>query len=141
MAVGVNADSFQKDFKAGYVTSGPLISLLASSVVTLVSILTSGRIHKSEDHFAPLIFGLVLSLVTIIIMSGVLELEVLQRLIANHIVLGAISIMWVISASFLTFRGPFLDIGNGYFGAWGAALSSVYAFNAARRCYHCSTER
>lgn len=133
MAVGVNTDSFQTDpSKGGLVTSAPSIALLTSSMVVLVSIATKG-IRRDDDDFIPLVYGLVVSLVTIVTVGGILEVEVLQRLVVTHYVVGAISVLWVVSASLLTFRGPFLETGNGYFGAWGGALSSVYAFNAARR--------
>ena len=140
MAVGVNTDSFQTDpNKGGLVTSAPSIALLTSSMVVLVAISTKG-IRVDDDDFIPLVYGLVISLVTIITVGGILEVEALQRLIVTHYVVGAISVMWVVSASLLTFRGPFLETGNGYFGAWGGALSSVYAFNAARRASTTSRE-
>ena len=133
MAVGVNTDSFQTDLSlGGLATSAPSIALLTSSMVVLVAISTEG-VRMDDDNFFPLVYGLVVSLVTIITMGCILELEVLQRLVVTHYVVGAISVMWILSASLLTFRGPFLETGNGYFGAWGGALSSVYAFHMTRR--------
>jgi len=36
-----------------------------------------------------------------------------------------LALFWVIEAALVTFRGPFLDTGNGYFASWGAAFFSV----------------
>eukprot|EP00980_Cylindrotheca_fusiformis_P008927 scaffold1901_cov126-Cylindrotheca_fusiformis.AAC.3 len=47
---------------------------------------------------------------------------------ANHImlyILMALALLWVVEAGLVTFRGPFIETGNGYFASWGAAFLCI----------------
>ena len=44
----------------------------------------------------------------------------------NMAVAGLLLIMWICAAGVLTFKGPFLSTGNGYFSAWFGLIFSLY---------------
>lgn len=128
MALGVNAAALQ-----GYrnVTNGAGAILFACSIVVLVAISFHG-IHKGKANFGGLIFALLLCLVTIGVTGFMLKTGDATMAFQLYIFAG-MTIFWSVAAGLLTFRGPFVITGNGYFASWGACLASLYGANLARR--------
>ena len=44
---------------------------------------------------------------------------------------GLLSVAWIVEACLVTFNGPFIYTGNGYFASWAAAATSSMAACAA----------
>jgi len=139
MALGIDVATLKETATHNGVNA-PTLGMFASSVVLLVAISTHG-IHKNEPDFAELVYALVVSLLTIVVCAVKFLLSGNDNGSDNSgqadstgfVLLMVFSILWVTAACLVTFRGPFIDTGNGYFGAWGGALTSIIAVNAARR--------
>jgi len=43
----------------------------------------------------------------------------------NFYIFMGFTLLWVIEAALVTFRGPFIETGNGYFASWGAAFLCI----------------
>ena len=111
--------------------AGPMMGHLAAAIVVIVAIAAEGfEVNKGET-----IYGIVL--------AGCSALTVMFQTFMErkeHAGLGALkwptflvlAICWVVSACLLTFRGPFADTSNGYFGAWSGAITGMYAYVVAR---------
>jgi len=147
MALGVNLTSLRETAAHnGFQNKGAILGTFTSSLVLLTAISTHGIHHKSAD-FAELIFALIVSLLTIVVcgamflqndnpngdMESAQEPEQQQQDPKGMLFLLILSILWIMTAWSVTFRGPFVNTGNGYFGAWGGAVTSVYALHAARQ--------
>ncbi|CAB9513963.1 expressed unknown protein [Seminavis robusta] len=127
MALGVTADTLHSTAS----TSGPTAGLFCAAVVLLVAISAHG-LKTSRDWFAELLYSLMVSILTILITGAMLRgIEIFHDI--TFPIMCMFSVLWVTAAILLTFRGPFLSTGNGYFAGWGGALMSVYATMAARR--------
>ena len=73
------------------------------------------------------IYGLILACVSLVVMMCT-ALPSDERNKGNRLflVMTVLAVQWVVSACILTFKGPFLTTGNGYFGAWGGAFTAIY---------------
>ena len=107
MAVGVTWSTVQQH-------SGPIMGLFASAVVVLVAISSHG-VKKNDGDFGQLVYGLVLSILTILLVGAMIKSSPDQLLPQSqqYILMVVFSIMWIVAASLLTFSGPFLNTGNG----------------------------
>jgi hypothetical protein len=142
MALGVNMESLRENVAHNGLKNGASLGAFASSLVLLVAISTNG-IDKNSDDYGELVFALMVALLTIVIRGAVLLLHAnnsgdestqeQQPNSASVVFLLVLSILWITAACLVTFRGPFVNTGNGYFGAWGGAATSVFAVHAARR--------
>ena len=128
MALGVNASHLE-----AYKNSGASLGLLASAIVTLTAIAWEGFDSKDDDH-AGKVYGMCLTCFTILVVLALLKLEEQNGAppAFKLPVLAAFGIMWLTLACLLTFRGPFLTTGNGYFASWAGAVTSLYATMVAR---------
>jgi hypothetical protein len=126
MALGVNAATVHNTAS----TAGPMAGLFASSVLVLIAISTNG-IKAGQSFFAELVYSLLVALLSILFSGASLKgMDAMKPFMLPGTVVFAV--LWIVAACLLTFRGPFLMTGNGYFGAWGGALTSAFVANAAR---------
>lgn len=119
--------------KKGITTMSSELGLFTSAVIVLVSCID--WVSNSGEYKGESIYALVLSAVTIVLILIFLCMERGNRGDPSRfkwIILACFAAMWIVEACLVTFRGPFVVTGNGYFGSWGGALTSVYATNAAR---------
>jgi len=126
MALGVTSSHMEHAVANG-VGSG--IGLLASAIITLVALISETFDKNDGDEF----FGVICCIFTILVLTGFFYMEKGDE-VAHKLkfpVMIVFSVMWIILASLLTFRGPFLTTGNGYFGVWFGAVTAVFAANAA----------
>ena len=106
MAIGVDTSSVRE-------AAGPLTCLFASAVVVVIAISSNG-LEKNSSRFGHLVYGLVLSCLTILLVGAMIKsTDSLLPLSQQYIVMAVFAILWVVAACFLTFSGPFLLTGNG----------------------------
>jgi hypothetical protein len=124
MALGVTATQIREEFHS---TLGSLMGILASSVVLIVAIIWQGfDWHKNE-----LIYAIVVAALSIPMALGLAHRNATTTL--DVVALAVCAILWIVAACLLTFSGPFIVTGNGYFSSWFGAVTSVFAVMAARR--------
>jgi hypothetical protein len=107
---------------------GALLGLGASSIVVMIAIipyLSSKDAYRNSEIYA----------VTVACCSIVVVI-VYQKFIkgggmVKFLVLAFFAILWIVLACIVTFEGPFLTTGNGYFGSWGGAITCTLAAMAA----------
>jgi len=123
MAVGITPSQMKDEASGMSAQTG----LLACSVIVLIALVGPEGLGAGSN--GRIIFGIVLSVITIAFIGIFMMLErggSSPSMVKTGIrVLFAIA--WVLCACFLTFSGPFVSAGNGYFGAWGGAITSVSA--------------
>ena len=133
MAVGITRNDLQS-YLTGFV--GSLIGLGACAIVVLLDVVDEfGGRYQGEG-----VYALIVSIVTIFVVVFYLyqqhttttAMMTADSSTVTFSVCAAFAVMWIILACLVTFRGPFNLTGNGYFGAWGGAIVSVYAAKGAR---------
>lgn len=104
----------------------PLVSLAFCSFVLLLA--TIPWVGRNVFYWES-IFAIAVTIITIAVVGFLFYKH--QR---NSDVPGAsfhvvvfLAIMWIFTAGIVTFRGPFLITGNGYFSAWAGAIFAVVA--------------
>lgn len=115
-----------------------LMGHLVASIIVIIAVSSEGFDNwKSEA-----IYGLVLACCSALL---VVLIHLKDRGGMNEGSTGAtypffaiLSLCWIVSASLLTFRGPFDLTGNGYFGSWGGAITAIYCTTAAKRNWEIS---
>lgn len=126
MSLGVTANQM-----TGTVSGmGSLLGLFACSVIVLIASIDEVQV-KGSTYWNEAIFALVLSCATLCVAGGFWfkdrNKEEGGKDWIKFFVLGFFAICWICEACFVTFRGPFVSTGNGYFGSWGGAVTSVFA--------------
>ena len=124
-------------FKSTVRGLGSVMGHLAASVVFLVSCipkvntLTTGS--KSRNNA---IYGLSLACFSTLCMLAIISMDKkgnpLSKMI-NLVLMVCLSLLWLVAACLVTFRGPFTETGNGYFSVWAAMITAMYAASAARK--------
>ena len=127
-AMGMTSNAFGSTIKG----LGAVMGLLASSLVVILASITPIRddTNKPEAFYA-----LVLSCVTfvfILLIVGLDKMNIPMPHIISFLSFAILAVCWVISASLVTFRGPFEVTGNGYFASWAGALMASMATFAAK---------
>mmetsp|Transcript_47963 Transcript_47963/g.95427 ORF Transcript_47963/g.95427 Transcript_47963/m.95427 type:complete len:279 (-) Transcript_47963:208-1044(-) len=103
----------------------PLAGLAASSGVVIIAVidyLDSG-VFVGETVIA--LIAAILSVIFVIVLFALDKAGHAVPAKVKLVLLIAVAIMWIVVACVVTFRGPFLVTGNGYFGVWIAALCSA----------------
>jgi hypothetical protein len=122
MSIQISVESM----KSAVIEMGSLLGLGVSAIVVIIataSELGDGTIYRNES-----IFALVVACMTVLVI-GVFAAG--KAAAAKFWVLALFAILWICVACFVTFSGPFLITGNGYFGSWGGAVMSVFATMSA----------
>lgn len=134
MALGLTANAFQSSVKG----LGSLMGLLASSIIVIIALINFvggdyGGAFRGES-----IYAMVVACVTLVLVLVHVYLEKKQGDgdgggMVMFGVLGFFAILWIVLACFVTFSGPFVTTGNGYFGSWAGAVCSSFAAYAAKK--------
>jgi hypothetical protein len=113
------------DIKDAVEGMGSLLGLGASSIVVIVAASTNLDSYWKNET----IYALTVACVTVIVVAVFARDMVAPPL--KFVVLAVFSLLWIVLACLVTFRGPFFITGNGYFGSWGGAITSVFAAMSA----------
>ena len=127
-AMGMTSNAFGSTIKG----LGAVMGLLASSLVVILASITPIR---DETNKPEAFYALVLSCVTfvfILLIVGLDKMNIPMPHIISFLSFAILAVCWVISASLVTFRGPFEVTGNGYFASWAGALMASMATFAAK---------
>jgi hypothetical protein len=115
-----------------------LMGHLVASIIVIIAVSSEGFDNwKSEA-----IYGLVLACCSVLLV-GLIHLNGREGINegstgVTYPFFAILSLCWIVSASLLTFRGPFDLTGNGYFGSWAGAVTAIYCTLAAKRNWEIS---
>ena len=102
-----------------------LVGMFLSSFVVLLAVTIDG---VSDTHRSEAFFALVVACFTIVVCVGLkLMTASIRDGKVTFAILAVFAAMWIVAACLVTFRGPFVFTGNGYFGSWGGAIAATFA--------------
>jgi len=108
-----------------------ILDLGAAATVVLVSLADylTHEFDKESPYKGETIYAMVITILTICAV-GFFSFRYWKgsRSCFESQILIAFSILWIVAASALTFSGPFLATGNGYFASW---MTAIISFRAA----------
>ena len=120
----------------GTYTSRPLLDKMnamldlgAAATVVLISLADYLKNEFDKEYEGETIYALVVTILTICAV-GLFSFRYWwkgSRSCFESQILITFSILWIIGSSALTFSGPFLETGNGYFASWMTAIMSFRA--------------
>jgi hypothetical protein len=117
MAVGVTTDVVRSH--AGNFTT--VNGLLVASIIQICAVIP----EMDGAYKGPSTYSLVISILTIMAILAFGAYPTTEKLKFPFFAL--FSIFWIVLACFVTFKGPFLATGNGYFTAWMGCVLCVIA--------------
>ncbi|KAL7551321.1 hypothetical protein ACHAWF_014501 [Thalassiosira exigua] len=109
---------------------GSTMGLAASSFIVIVATINPIRLDNYRNEA---IFALVLACVTFVFLLLAARKSGAEAGTGYFLILGLLTMCWIVEASLVTFRGPFADTGNGYFASWTGAFTACIAAFAAKR--------
>jgi hypothetical protein len=118
--MGMSSDSVKN--------AGSTIGHLVASIVVIIALASA---NGSFDNFkGESIFGMILACLSAVLMACQIQSERADKkgIDKNALfpIMAIFAVLWIVAASLMTFRGPFLRTSNGYFGAWGGAVTAVF---------------
>lgn len=113
MALGFTASAFQTSVKG----LGALMGLLASSIIVIIALIdwVGGGTFQTESIYAMVVACITVVLVLAHIYKEKKEGDGDGGGMVMFGVLAFFSVLWLVLACLVTFRGPFIATGNGYF--------------------------
>ena len=124
MGMGVTRDQMSQAIDLGHVNG-----LMAASIVLISAVIP--QLGKEEPYQSESLYALILTILTVVAILLFGSSTIGETL--KFPVFTVFSIMWVVMAALVTFRGPFQDTGNGYFASWiGAILCCAIAGQSRR---------
>jgi len=139
MAMGISAEAFKDRIKG----LGSLMGSLGSSIILILSLLEHVGASANPDTLGAAIYAMIVSCFTVVLIAGIMWLKRnggyvqtdpakrLQFDTTKFGILALFAFLWFVSACHVTFHGPFVTTGNGYFSAWaGSACVAFAAYNA-----------
>lgn len=133
LAMGIN--SLTDDVKEATAGMTSMLGLGACSVVVLIALIGDYKeyewIVKGE-----MIFGLIICITSILLVANFTYFRTMGNATLKKMefpTLAVFAILWILSACFNTFRGPFEETSNGYFASWGGAILAVKAAQTSRQ--------
>lgn len=133
LAMGIN--SLSGDIKEATAGMTSMLGMGACSIVVLIALISDFKnyefIVKGE-----MIFGLITCITTILVVASFTYFRTMGNATLKKMefpTLAVFALMWILSACFNTFRGPFEETSNGYFASWGGAILAVKAAQTSRK--------
>ena len=137
MSLGVEASAVQNAAADG---AGMVFGLIAAAIVEIIALavfMDDNDGWKDSNDDAAIIFGLVVACLTVVTCIGLVvyerKTEVDVAPMIKLVKFGLYAILWIVLACLVTFRGPFKDVQNGYFGAWFGCLAAISCAMDAKR--------
>jgi len=146
MCMGFTGDGFRMQFD-GLGSLGSQLGMCASSAIMVVALIDYvGK--KGEDQWAS-IFAMIVSIFTIIFVGGMMYYQKKNGNQDDNTpfvrgkfgCLAFFSILWSVVACLVTFGGPFVTTGNGYFASWAGVTCAWFAAFASWRELGITTEQ
>jgi hypothetical protein len=114
LALGMTAEALQTKAKdLGYFSA-----LLGASIIQLCAI-----IPELDSEEGQTVYSLVISIATPILILAFKAYPTMEQY--ESLAFGIVAVLWLVLACFVTFRGPFVPVGNGWFSAWAGCVCSV----------------
>lgn len=88
-----------------------------------------------DTYMAEIIYAMIVACITICIIAflTIKSMRTSRGSKCEAQILIILALLWVACAAVVSFSGPFTETGNGYFGAWIAAVLSVKGASTAWR--------
>lgn len=133
LAMGIN--SLSGDIKEATAGMTSMLGMGACAIVVLIALI--GDFAQYEFIVkGEMIFGLITCISTILAVANFSYFRTQGNVTLKKMefpTLSIFAIMWILSACFNTFRGPFEETSNGYFASWGGAILAVKAAQTSRK--------
>ena len=129
MALGFTASAFQTSVKG----LGALMGLLASSIIVIIALIdwVGGGLFRGES-----IYAMVVACITVLLVLVHIYKEKKEGdgdgggMVMFGVLLAFFAALWLVMACLVTFRGPFIATGNGYFASVSVPFCmSIYIYN------------
>lgn len=110
------------------------LDLGAASLVVLVMLVFEIK-DDPDTYMAEIIYAMIVACITICIIAflTIKSMRTSRGSKCEAQILIILALLWVACAAVVSFSGPFTETGNGYFGAWIAAVLSVKGASTAWR--------
>jgi len=143
MAMGFTADALKDSVK----DLGSLMGLCASSVVLIFALIQFVGSGAPDSIRGESIYAMSVACLTVVLVFGLMyfqkqphgnssDSEYRDHSKEGMVRFGFLSffaLLWLVLACLVTFSGPFVTTGNGYFASWGgAACACLAAFNSKK---------
>lgn len=120
MALGVTTSSIRE--RAGGL--GYYNALMVASIIQICAVIPEmGGSGNGQS-----LYSLIVCILTIILVLAFGSYPSMDNY--RFIAFAVFAILWIVLACYVTFQGPFLETGNGYFSAWLGCVFCVMAANA-----------
>lgn len=138
MTMGITGDAFRSRIEG----LGSLLGLGGCSVIVIIALIEFVGTEESS------VYAMVVTVFTIVLVAVVLYFEKKHALTTKTKMfmrvkfglLALFALLWLILACLVTFRGPFVTTGNGYFASWAGMVCAFFVTFSAWKELGISTE-
>jgi hypothetical protein len=127
MAIGVSPEQIKS--QAGGL--GYLNGLLVASIILISSV--PSFIGKGKTFHTECVYALVVGILTLVAILGFNFNSSVTIEAFKFPFFALFSVLWIVLACLVTFRGPFIETGNGYFASWIGCVLCVAVTAVTRR--------
>jgi hypothetical protein len=129
MSMGISNTNIPDEVRTATAGMNVILGLGACAFVVMIAIIpyfdNYGNYGKGES-----IFALVVAVLTIFLALYLVYAKYKNNVAMKQFefpTLAVFAVLWIVAASMVTFRYPFVTTGNGYFASWGGAVCAVMA--------------
>jgi len=134
MTLGMDASTFKSNVRGLGAVMGHAAAALVFLIACITKVESGATVSGSARNNA--IYGLSLacfSTLTVFVLIAMDKRGTSISSLMNFGLMAVLGIMWLVAACLVTFDGPFKATGNGYFSAWAACITALYAAAAAKK--------
>lgn len=102
------------------------------SVIVIIALIRYGFTgpYKNYSIYAICVAGITVFLIGLVVC---VERDGEKKFPLKFPIFVLFALLWIVLAALVTFKGPFLITGNGYFGSWAGAIFGVMTALTARK--------